>query len=324
MTANPSGSGYWMVASDGGIFAFNVGFFGSMGGQPLNRPVVGMLRSDGGSGYRLVASDGGVFNFGDAVSYGSTGAWGGMPQMVGLSKRAAGKPGYIVVGADGRTWEFGPDVTLSAAGTSPACNVAGPSRPTPNGAYAFINTGSDGTPTRWSPCLPIHWQLSQSVDTPANVLPVLQTAFSKLSTATGLQFVYDGTTGERAAARRASPVYGDYSGKPVLVDFEASNGPDMCGNLGCTYPVYYPDFNLMVNATVVLNKTATLNWASVGSMGSVALHEFGHVVGLNHVSNSSMVMNATMAQAFSDYAPGDLDGLWWVSAGNVPLSPYLN
>jgi hypothetical protein len=36
------GEGYWEVASDGGIFAFNVPFLGSMGGKPLNAPIVGM------------------------------------------------------------------------------------------------------------------------------------------------------------------------------------------------------------------------------------------------------------------------------------------
>ena len=34
--------GYLEVASDGGLFAFNAAFHGSMGGQPLNKPIVGM------------------------------------------------------------------------------------------------------------------------------------------------------------------------------------------------------------------------------------------------------------------------------------------
>jgi hypothetical protein len=34
--------GYWLVASDGGVFAFNTAFLGSMGGIPLNQPVVGI------------------------------------------------------------------------------------------------------------------------------------------------------------------------------------------------------------------------------------------------------------------------------------------
>jgi hypothetical protein len=36
------GSGYYLVASDGGIFAFKAPYYGSMGGHSLNRPVVGM------------------------------------------------------------------------------------------------------------------------------------------------------------------------------------------------------------------------------------------------------------------------------------------
>ncbi len=34
--------GYYLVASDGGIFAFQAPFYGSMGGRPLNQPMVGM------------------------------------------------------------------------------------------------------------------------------------------------------------------------------------------------------------------------------------------------------------------------------------------
>jgi hypothetical protein len=43
MEANRSGSGYRFVATDGGIFSYgNAPFYGSMGGHPLNRPVVDM------------------------------------------------------------------------------------------------------------------------------------------------------------------------------------------------------------------------------------------------------------------------------------------
>src|SRR5947209_7719725 len=43
MAATPSGQGYWIVASDGGIFSYgDAGFFGSAGAVRLNAPVVGM------------------------------------------------------------------------------------------------------------------------------------------------------------------------------------------------------------------------------------------------------------------------------------------
>jgi hypothetical protein len=41
--ATHDGRGYWEVASDGGVFNFgDASFFGSMGGKPLNKPVVSM------------------------------------------------------------------------------------------------------------------------------------------------------------------------------------------------------------------------------------------------------------------------------------------
>ena len=70
---NPtSGDGYWLVASDGGIFSFgDAKFFGSTGSLTLNKPVVGMAATPDGKGYWLVASDGGIFSFGDANSSGA-------------------------------------------------------------------------------------------------------------------------------------------------------------------------------------------------------------------------------------------------------------
>ena len=69
-----AGGGYRFVAADGGIFSFgDAKFHGSMGGTPLNQPIVGMARTRVGDGYWLVASDGGIFSFGDAKFFGSTG-----------------------------------------------------------------------------------------------------------------------------------------------------------------------------------------------------------------------------------------------------------
>jgi hypothetical protein len=43
MAPTASGKGYWLVATDGGIFSFgDATFLGSTGALKLNRPVVGM------------------------------------------------------------------------------------------------------------------------------------------------------------------------------------------------------------------------------------------------------------------------------------------
>jgi hypothetical protein len=44
-----SGPGHWLVAKDGGVFAFDgAPFAGSMGGQGLNAPIVGMAPTSDG------------------------------------------------------------------------------------------------------------------------------------------------------------------------------------------------------------------------------------------------------------------------------------
>jgi hypothetical protein len=43
MAATPDGGGYWMAASDGGVFDFgDAGFFGSEGGAHLSSPIVAL------------------------------------------------------------------------------------------------------------------------------------------------------------------------------------------------------------------------------------------------------------------------------------------
>jgi len=70
----PLQGGYRLTAADGGIFSFgNAQFYGSMGGKPLNKPIVEMASTPDGGGYWEVAADGGIFSFGDAQFYGSMG-----------------------------------------------------------------------------------------------------------------------------------------------------------------------------------------------------------------------------------------------------------
>nr|MBF6554771.1 hypothetical protein [Acidimicrobiales bacterium] len=78
--------GYWLVASDGGIFSFgDAGFHGSTGAIRLNKPVVGMAATPDGGGYWLVASDGGIFSFGNARFFGSTGSIALTRPVVGMA-----------------------------------------------------------------------------------------------------------------------------------------------------------------------------------------------------------------------------------------------
>jgi hypothetical protein len=107
MASTPDGRGYWLVASDGGVFSFgDATFYGSTGGMHLNAPIVGMAATPDGGGYWLVASDGGVFSFGDATFYGSTGGMHLNAPIVGMAATPDGG-GYWLVASDGGVFSFG-------------------------------------------------------------------------------------------------------------------------------------------------------------------------------------------------------------------------
>ncbi len=113
--ATRSGSGYWLVARDGGVFSFgDAPFHGSLGGQHLSQPIVDIARTPN-DGYWLVASDGGVFSFGDARFFGSTGAIRLNQPIVGMAATPTGR-GYWLVASDGGIFCFGDARFLGSMG----------------------------------------------------------------------------------------------------------------------------------------------------------------------------------------------------------------
>jgi uncharacterized protein YkwD len=102
-----SDKGYWIVASDGGVFTFgDAKFYGSTGGRTLAAPIVDIAATPSGNGYWLAASDGGVFTFGDAKFYGSTGGRTLGAPIVGIAATPSGN-GYWLVASDGGVFTFG-------------------------------------------------------------------------------------------------------------------------------------------------------------------------------------------------------------------------
>ena len=102
------GSGYYLVARDGGIFNFGPGaqYYGSTGNIRLNQPIVGGAIDPVTGGYWLVAADGGVFSF-NAPFEGSTGGI----RLNNPIKDIAVNPatsGYWLVGGDGGSFPSTP------------------------------------------------------------------------------------------------------------------------------------------------------------------------------------------------------------------------
>ncbi len=137
-----SSQGTVLAARDGGVFTYGTApFEGSMGGQHLNAPIVGIAPSRNGQGYWLVAGDGSVFAFGDASFHGSMGGIHLNVPVIGIAATDHG--GYWLVASDGGVFSFGgASFHGSAGGTLLNASVTGVAA-TPDGQGYWL-VGSDG------------------------------------------------------------------------------------------------------------------------------------------------------------------------------------
>lgn len=144
MVPTPSGGGYAMVATDGGIFSYgDAHFYGSMGGQPLNKPMVGMAYTPTGLGYWTVASDGGIFAFGDAKFYGSMGGQPLNQPIVGMAATKTGK-GYWLVASDGGIFAYGDAVFYGSTGSLKLVSPVVHMRPSKSGNGYYLVAADGG------------------------------------------------------------------------------------------------------------------------------------------------------------------------------------
>ena len=119
--------GYWLIASDGGVFAFgDAGFFGSLGGAPPSTGLVGVAPTPDGGGYWVLGANGTVYNFGDApqvgIAAGSPGLATMKSPMTGMTPDFSGQ-GFEAVNASGQVFAYGDapyfgDITTVVSGYS--------------------------------------------------------------------------------------------------------------------------------------------------------------------------------------------------------------
>jgi hypothetical protein len=144
MAPTANGTGYWLVASDGGIFTYgDAGFDGSAGGLHLNKPIIGMAPTANGTGYWLVASDGGIFTYGDATFSGSLA--GGKPGVLGIVVNPT-SDNYTFVEMNGTTAI--PTLTPAAENNAaPGATGSTGTTSSGSGGGGTTSTGSGGTST---------------------------------------------------------------------------------------------------------------------------------------------------------------------------------
>jgi hypothetical protein len=203
-------AGYWLVASDGGIFSFgDAAFHGSTGAIRLNQPITGMASTPSGKGYWLVASDGGIFSFGDAGFFGSTGAIHLNKPITGMASTPSGN-GYWLVASDGGIFAFGDAAFYGSTGGLRLNQPITAMATTPGGRGYWL-TASDGGIFSYGDAA----FFGAAPSRPATRGP--RTVTAMVPTATGAGYWQASTTGELLAFGDAPDLGGVSSlNKPIV------------------------------------------------------------------------------------------------------------
>jgi hypothetical protein len=186
-----------------------------------------------------------------------------------------------------------------------------------------------GAPVRYNPCAPIHYVINPG-NAPAGGVDDVHTAVRMTSQATGLKFVYDGTTDEvfvhprdsyqpdRYGERWAPILISWMSDLPGLPNHEAGRTP--LGMGGSSYAPSADDALAYVSGAATFDSTADLRSGFGGrTWGQVILHELGHVFGLDHFEGGDSVMHPSLGLRAAAWGEGDRAGLWELGVGSPCL-----
>jgi hypothetical protein len=183
--------------------------------------------------------------------------------------------------------------------------------------YAVLHTDAAGHPVTYDPCKPIHYVVNPD-GAPADYLRFIRPAVSRAQAASGLEFVYDGTSSDtwdaHEHARTDEPVLISFT--PTLADSAAH--PDAVGLGGSAFATggvrqaYYLTGQIALLRPWFLDASAHHR---TSEEQSIVMHELGHVLGLGHVDDPTQVMSPE-SHGLTAYGDGDLAGLALMGSGH--------
>jgi Matrixin len=195
------------------------------------------------------------------------------------------------------------------------------------GGYRFLELEDNGSgrPVRWDPCRPIHYVIRPDGAPPGGQLAIEQ-AIARMEQVTGLRFSSDGTTGEAPRPNRPAMDQGRYGNRwsPVLIAWtDPAEYPGMTGYAGLGGPDTVAGSaagsRRYVSGVILLNRdhlASVARWnAGQDRLDAVVLHEFGHLIGLDHVTDPAQLMYRQPSPHAGGFGDGDRRGLALLSDG---------
>ena len=195
-------------------------------------------------------------------------------------------------------------------------------------SYSFLFVNSDEcTPARFNPCEPVRWVHNTALAPPTGVADVRE-AFNRLSQATGITFVEEGTTDEVARRTHYLPDRYGQRWAPILVSWtrfgtQGANDPTIQAvgrGIGHRVGEVLVSGQLSLNVDAVTDREANTPLeggygppigSGVGAIGPkgvtwgrIILHELAHVIGLGHTRDKGAIMYPESADQTS--RPADL------------------
>jgi hypothetical protein len=199
----------------------------------------------------------------------------------------------------------------TTAATKPAATS------TTSTAFAFLSKDSSGRPAHWDHCSTITYRVNPA-NLPSGAMDDIKGALSRLSAASGLTFSYAGTTTvvPYSSSSWANAIPSSEAADLYIAFTDAAHVSYLAGSVaGVGGPFWSSDGTReprIVRAGVALDTAAgvTPGFTNGASRGTLLLHELGHAVNLDHVSDPVQVMYPSItSQSRPAYQAGDLAGL---------------